>query len=117
VPACLLIISAPPSVLAQTFDSAPFFNSAAVGYEATISTAFSGAALSAHTTVSADRKYVTVGAQASIMGQPNFTPFTIAVPVGGGFVGSPAAGAPPATTMGASILDRPGMTLLAPLRP
>jgi hypothetical protein len=91
----------------------PFYSSGATGYEAVISSTFSGPALGVTATVSPDHKYATLGMQATLAGTPSFTPFSITTPVAAGFVGSGGGSTPSA----AGILDRPGMTLILPLQP
>jgi hypothetical protein len=114
----------------------PFFNAGATAYSAQVSTISGGADTTTitpnfNTTLSADHKYVTMGAQAINSGLPVIQSFNLTSPTGGTFVGTPAAPATPAATAtggatapGASasstavmsVLDKPGMTLVAPLR-
>jgi hypothetical protein len=110
----LISLTAAPA-LAQIGDTPSFFSAEPTGYEAVISTTISGSLLGGGVSVSADHKYATVGMQATKAGTPNFTPYSIAVPAAGGFVGSaPSLGGPGSA---ATILDRPGMTLITPLGP
>jgi hypothetical protein len=113
---------------AQT-DNPPFFSSASVGYEAQVTTGFSGVAMDAHVTVSSDRKYATIGGQFTNSGPPVLTPFQTTTPAGNGTVGSttstPATAAPAGAALGRpagtvsspSVLDKPGITLVARLEP
>jgi hypothetical protein len=101
----------------QTDGNPPFFSASATAYEAQISTAEAGTPLRAGVNVSADQKYVTMGVQASNLGGANLTPFSIAMPVGGGFVGSSGGSGFGSSSAAASILDRPGMTLVSPAGP
>jgi hypothetical protein len=113
----VMLSAAAPVVWGQLNGDPPFFSAGATAYEAQISTAEVGTPLSARVTVSADRKYANMGAQASNLGAVNFTPFAITMPAGGGFVGSGSGSTIGSPAAGTSILDRPGMTLVAPAQP
>jgi hypothetical protein len=108
----------------------PFFTAGATAYSAQVST-ISGSTDTTtitpnfNTTLSADHKYVTMGAQAVNSGLPVVQSFNLTIPVGGTFVGMPATptgGVPaagsttPSATAAISVLDKPGMTLVARLR-
>jgi hypothetical protein len=96
-----------------------FFSGDATAFEPEVSTSFGGALLDAMVNVSADRKYVTIGAQPTFQGQPQLRPFSFVA--GSGFVGmSSLAGAgtpPPQVTPNPGVLNKPGMTLISPLGP
>ena len=106
--------------------STPFFSAQGTAFDPQVNFIDSGAVLSAHVNVSADRKYVTIGSHASNQQLLALTPFTaVGGPTAGGFVGIPApapakavAGAkptPPTPATPPSVLERTGMTLIAPL--
>jgi hypothetical protein len=114
--------------IAQTATDTPFFSATPTAYEAQISTGDSGVLLSVKPIVSANLKYVTVGTQATSTGLATLTPFNLVIPANGtvGSTSSTSAGAAPASGRGApaaapepahvpTILDKPGMTLIAPL--
>ena len=98
----------------------PFFSAGVTGYEATVSSALNGTVIAPTVTVSPDRKYVGIGMRAQLSGDPTVSPFTITAPAGSGFVGASPASATPtpiaAQAGPATVLDTPGMTLVAPLR-
>jgi hypothetical protein len=110
----LIIGLAASAAIAQIGDTPPFFSAGATGYEAVISTTVSGSVLGASVSVSADHKYATIGAQSTLAGAPNFTPFSISTPTATGFVGGAGASSSSAAP---TVLDRPGMTLITPLQP
>ncbi|HUB24886.1 MAG TPA: hypothetical protein VL992_05605 [Tepidisphaeraceae bacterium] len=89
----------------------PFYSGSATAFEPEVATAFGGSLLSVSATVSSDQKYVTIGAQPTLLGAPQLHAFSFAVG-GSGFVGFQAnSGAQ------SSVLSQQGMTLVAPLRP
>jgi hypothetical protein len=113
---------------AQSATNPPFFNSAATAYEAQIATGDNGVLLSAKPIVSANLKYVTVGTQATNTGLATLTPFNLVIPANGTVgatastpsAATPTGGTAPGVVVGQpahapSILDKPGMTLIAPL--
>jgi hypothetical protein len=89
----------------------PFFSGSATAFEPEVATAFGGALLGATATVSPDLKYVTIGAQPTLLSPPQLHPFAFAV-AGSGFVGFQAN-----SDAQSSVLNKQGMTLVAPLRP
>ena len=109
--------------------SVPFYSGEATVFEPEVATAISGPILGATAITGADPRYVTLGVQTGVIGPPQLTPFSFAVS-GNGFVGNgPSAGAnsgnsqivfgsppPSAAPAAPTILDRPGMTLVSPLR-
>jgi hypothetical protein len=95
----------------------PFFSGSATAFEPEVATAIGGSLLNARVSVSNDMKYVTVGAQPSFLGAPQLRSFSFAV-AGSGLVGSdPTSSGAAGGAASTSILDRPGMTLVAPLTP
>jgi len=101
----------------QAATGVPFLSDKATVYDRQVSTAYTGMALAAKRAPS-NNKYVTMGANVSTGGQVAIMP--MAMPLGGGYVGIavPAtAGFGNAASAGNSILDQPGMTLIAPLQP
>jgi hypothetical protein len=121
----LLAIALPLATAASLKAQAlpPFFSGDTVGFEAQISTVDSGPALSVHANVSADRKYVTLGSQATDNTLLSLAAFRLAGPSVGGFVGmsTPAvsSAAPPKgqALIMTSILDQRGMILIATIGP
>jgi hypothetical protein len=111
--------------VAAAQDSPPFFGGGAVAFDVQVSSFDAGPIVNAHVAVSSNRKYVTIGEQASdskLLALSSFN-FQSAGPTGG-FVGMPtpvpaamAAAKSPATPARPSILDKPGMTLISPLVP
>lgn len=101
----------------------PFFSGDAVGFEAQISTVDSGPSMAVHATVSADRKYVTLGSQTSDNTLLSLATFRLAGPNVGGFVGmaspmtTPTGQTTGQTVARTSILDQRGMTLVAAIAP
>src|SRR5689334_9348418 len=72
---------------ARTATAQSFFGGGAVAYDPEISTVQSGALLDAQVVVSYDRKYVTIGAQATDQRLLALRDFQIAAPANQGFVG------------------------------
>jgi len=118
---CVFTLFAAATAAAQSANP-PFIDPTVVGYEAQIATGQSAVSLGVKPTASADRKYVSTGIQATDSGPGTFTPFQISAPPGGPAVSGTPAPAPAAkpgmTSPGGrpvSVLDRVGMTFLAPL--
>ena len=103
--------------LAQVVPNPPFISANGTAYDAQILTGFNAVQLAVKARTTSDNKYATIGAQASNSGPVNSTPFSLGVPAGGGVVGSnsgPALGG--VAPVGPSILDKPGMVLVAPVQ-
>jgi len=113
--------------LAQTAATTPFFSATPTAYEAQVSTGDSGELLNVKPIVSANLKYVTVGTQATSTGLATLTPFNLVIPANGtvGSTSNTPGGSAASSGSGAAtapepahvptILDKPGMTLIAPL--
>jgi hypothetical protein len=96
----------------------PFFFPGGVAFQPEISAIDSGPLLAPRAVVSADRKYVTIGGTETDRALIGLEPFTFAT-LPTGFVG--AAQLPnvrnATPTHRPTILDKPGMTFIAPLTP
>jgi hypothetical protein len=126
---CAAILAAGGWAIAQTASTTPFFSATPTAYEAQIATGDSGVLLNVKPIVSANLKYVTVGTQATSTGLATLTPFNLVIPANGtvgatssstpggaaASSGRGAAAAAPEPAHVPTILDKPGMTLIARL--